>query len=62
MIYMNSKYFIFIIFLNFSSFSQDLVSPDSLSSNFLESNLIDNQNSNYNKAPLLSAISINLSH
>ena len=56
MIYMNSKYFIFIIFLNFSGFSQDLVSPDSLSSNFLDSNLINNQNSNYNKAPLLSAI------
>ena len=56
MIYMNSKYFIFILFLNFSSFSQDLVSPDSLSSNFLDSNLINNQNSNYNKAPLLSAI------
>ena len=56
MINMNSKYFIFIIFLNFSGFSQDLVSPDSLSSNFLDSNLINNQNSNYNKAPLLSAI------
>lgn len=56
MIYMNSKYFIFIIFLNFTSFSQNLVSPDSLSSDFLDSNLINNKNSNYNKAPLLSAI------
>lgn len=54
---MNFKYLlIFLTFVTFSSFSQVLDSNDSLISDFSNIGLIEKQNSNYNKAPLLSAI------